>query len=552
MENFKEMFEESLKELDIEEGSIITGTVVEIQDNGVMVNVGFKSEGFIPKHEFLDNEGNLTVKEGDKVEVFVRKKENGFGRISLSKKMADWMKSWERVKDAFEDKRTINGFVVKEIKGGFEVDLKGVKAFLPRSLADLRPIKDVNLFIKRYYDFRVVKLEEEPPNVVVDRRSLLQEKLERRRKAILEKIDDNVEMEGIVVNVDENGAVIGFGAGITGFLPASNFSWSRKTLPKNFLKKGDNVKVKILEADKENLKFILSIKHLTPDPWEKVKSNYSAGMKVKGKVTGLTDFGAFVEIEPGIEGLIHISEMTWTRKKIKPSDILKRGEMVEVLIKDIDFENRRIALSLKAIMPTPWEVIANKYKVGMKVEGKIKTITPFGLFVDVDEDEDAFIHKDEISWTKKVKNLNSLYKKGDKIEAVVIDVNPEEKKFNLSIKRLNDDPLKIFADSYKIGDLVEGKVTRVEQFGAFVDLGDEIEGLVHVSQITPDERLKDAREAIKEGENVKAILKNIDLDSRKISLSIADYLKMEEEKEYEKFKGEAEPKIKLGELLNIK
>ncbi len=551
MENFAELFEESLKELDIKEGTIIKGTVVEIQENGVMVNVGFKSEGFIPKHEFFDRDGNLTVKEGDEIEVYVRRKENGFGRISLSKKMAEWIKSWERVKEVYNEGRIINGFVEKEIKGGYEVDLKGVKAFLPKSLADIRPIKDSHLFVKKYYDFKVIKLEEDPPNVVVDRRTLLQEKLERKRKAILEKIEKDIEWEGTVVNVLENGVVVSLGAGITGFLPEANFSWSRKSFPKNYLKKGDQIKVKIIEVDKENLKFLLSIKHLTPDPWEKVRKEYSSGMKVKGKVTGLTDFGAFVEIEPGIEGLIHISEMTWTRKKIKPSDILNKGEMVEVLIKDIDYDNRKIALSLKAVMPTPWEIIAEKYKVGQKIKGRIKTITPFGLFIDVGEDEDAFIHKDEISWTKKIKNLNSIYKKGDEIEAVIIEINPDEKKFNLSIRKLSEDPLKIFADKYKIGDVVEGTVTRVESFGAFVDLGNEIEGLVHVSQITPDERLKDARDSIKEGEKVKAILKSIDMNNRKISLSIADYLKKEEEKEFEKFKGEEEPKVKLGEIIKL-
>ncbi len=551
MENFEELFEKSLKDLDIEEGSIIKGTVVEIQDNGVMVNVGFKSEGFIPKHEFLDKDGNLTVKEGDEIEVFVRKRENGFGRISISKKMVDLMRAWERVKEAYEEGRTINGFVVKEIKGGYEVDLKGIKAFLPKSLADLRPIKDPNLFVKRYYDFKIIKLEEEPQNIVLDRRSLLQEKLDRKRKAILENVEEGKEWEGTVVNILDNGVVVSLGAGITGFLPEFNISWSRRNLSKKYLKKGDHIKFIILEADKENLKFLLSIKHLTPDPWEKVKKEYFAGMKVKGKVTGLTDFGAFVEIEPGVEGLIHISEMTWTRKKIKPSDILNKGEIVEVLIKDIDYDNRKIALSLKAVMPTPWEVIAKKYKVGDKIKGKIKTITPFGLFVDVGEDEDGFIHKDEISWTKKIKNLNTLFKKGDEVEAIVTEINPDEKKFNLSIKRLTDDPLKVFAEKNRINSIVEGVVTRVEPFGAFVDLGNEIEGLVHVSEITHDERLKDAKEALKEGDKVKAILKSIDLENRKISLSIAEYLKIEEEKEFEKFKGEGEAKVKLGELIKL-
>ena len=551
MENFSELIEKSLKELDIEEGTIIKGTVVEIQDNGVMVNVGFKSEGFIPRHEFIDRDGNLNVKVGDEIEVYVKSKEDGYGRIRLSKREADRLKSWERIEDAYNEQRTINGFVEKQVKGGYEVDFKGIKAFLPASLADLRPVKEPNLFVGRYYDFRIIKLEKSPQNIVVDRRSILQEKLDRKRKAILEKVDEGVEWEGTVIKVDENGAVISLGAGIHGYMPASNFSWSRKNLPKNYLKKGDQVKVKIIEADKENLKFLLSIKHLTPDPWEKVKNEYSAGMKVKGKVTGLTDFGAFVEIEPGVEGLIHISEMTWTKKKIKPVDILNKGEIVEVLIKDIDFENRKIALSLKAVLPTPWEVISEKYKVGDKIKGKIKTITPFGIFVDVGEDEDAFIHKDEISWAKKVKKLNAIYKKGDEIEAVVIEVNPDEKRFNLSIKRLTKDPLKEFAEKYKVGDVVEGKVSKVEQFGAFVDLGNDIEGLVHVSQITPEERLKDAREVMKEGEEVKAILKSIDLENRKISLSIADYKRIEEEKEYEKFKGEEEPKVKLGEIIKL-
>ncbi len=549
--DFAKLFEESLKELEIKEGSIIKGTVVEIQDNGVMVNVGFKSEGFIPKHEFMDRDGNLTVKEGDEIEVFVRKKEDGFGRISLSRRLAVWLTNWERIKEAFKEERTVNGFVEKQIKGGYEVDLKGVKAFLPNSLADVRPIKDPKLFIKRYYDFKIIKLEENPPNVVVDRKTLIQEKIERKRKAILEKIKEGIEWEGKVLQINDNGVIIDLGAGITGFLPQSNLRWGRSISPKNFLKKGDTIKFKILEVDKENSKFLLSVKHLTPDPWEKIEKNYSPGMKVKGKVTGIVDFGAFVEIEPGVEGLIHISEMTWTKKKIKPSEIVSKGEIVEVLIKDIDYENKKIALSLKAVLPTPWEIISKKYKKGDKVKGIVKSITPFGLFIDVGEDEDAFIHKDEISWTKKVRNLREKFNKGDEIEAIVIEIDPENKKFNLSIKALSDDPLKTFANSHKEGDIVEGTITRVEQFGAFVDLGIGIEGLVHVSQISPNERLKDAREVVKEGNKVKAVLKSVDVENRKISLSIADYLKMEEEKEYEKFKGEDEPKIKLGELIKF-
>ncbi len=553
MENqdFEKLFEESLKNLEIEEGSIIKGKVVEIQDNGVMVNIGFKSEGFIPKHEFLDSSGNLTVKPGDEVEVFVRKKEDTFGRVRLSRRLAIWYRGWERVKEAFEEQRTINGFVVKKIKGGYEVDLKGVKAFLPNSLADLRPIKDPHLFVNRYYDFKIIKLEENPPNIIVDRKNLLLERLERKRKALLEKINEGTVWEGKVVQVLDNGAVVDLGAGLRGFLPASNLKWGKSINIRNFLKVGDNIKFKIIEADKENLKFLLSIKHLTPDPWEKVKKEYKSGDRVKGKVTGITDFGAFVEIEPGIEGLIHISEMTWSRKRIKPSDILNRGEVVEVLIKDIDYDNRKIALSLKAIMPTPWEVISKKYKVGDKIKGKVKSITPFGLFVDVGEEEDAFIHKDEISWTKKIKNLREIFSKGDEVEAVVIEVNPDEKKFNLSIKALQEDPLKTFAEKYNIGDIIEGTISRVEQFGGFVKLENDLEGLVHVSEIKPDERIKDAREVLKEGEKVKAILKSIDLENRKISLSIADYLRKEEEKEYAQFKGEGEVKVKLGDLIKL-
>ncbi len=550
-QDFEKLFEESLKDLNIEEGTIIKGTVVEIQDNGVMVNVGFKSEGFIPKHEFLDANGNLTVKEGDEVEVYVRRKEDAFGRVILSRRLALWLRSWERVKETYNEERTINGFVVRQIKGGYEVDLKGVKAFLPASLADIRPIKEPKLFIQRYYDFKIIKLEENPPNVVVDRKSLILERLERKRKAILDRISEGVEWEGKVLQIQENGAVVDIGAGLRGFLPAGNLKWGRTVSPKNFLRRGDNIRFKIIEADKENLKFIVSVKHLTPDPWEKVKDSYSPGDRVKGKVTNITDFGAFIEIEPGVEGLLHISEMSWTRKKIKPSDIVKKGEVVEVMIKDIDYENRKIALSLKAVLPTPWEVISKKYKVGDKIKGKIKSITPFGLFVDVGEDEDAFVHKDEISWTKKVKNLKELFKKGDEIEAIVIEIDPENKKFNLSIKACFEDPLKLFAKNHKIGDVISGKVVKVEQFGAFIDVGNELNGFVHVSEISPDERLRDAREALKEQEEAKAILKEIDIEKRKISLSIKEYLKMEEEKEYEKFKGEDEPKVKLGEIIKL-
>ncbi len=549
-DNFQELFEKSLEDLQIDRNTIIKGRVVEIQDKGVMINIGFKSEGFVHIAEFTDKDGNVTVSPGDEVEVYVANKEDGFGRVRLSRRRAVQLIMWEKLKEFFEDDRVVNGFVVKKVNGGFEVDLKGLKAFLPYSLADIRPIKNLNFFLNRYYDFKIISMQDKNFNIVLDRKSLLEESLNRKRAQVYADIEEGKVIEGKLDYVKDEGAIINFGADIKGFLPASNISWGRVKSAKSFLRKGDVIKCKIVELDKEKNKIILSIKHLSPDPWENISEKYPVGTKVKGKVVSIQDFGAFIELEPGVEGLLHVSEMSWSRKRIHPSKILQNGEIVEILVKDLNPDDKKISLSLKSILPTPWDILEEKFKVGEKIEGVIKTITPFGLFIDVGEDENGFIHKNDISWTKKFIDLKSTYKIGDKVEAIITELDKESKKFTLSIKHLSEDPYKTFAENNKIGDVIEGKVTSVESFGVFVDLGNDIEGLVHISQLA-SERVKEPSDLYKEGDTVKAVIQNIDLNNRKIGLSIKDYQAMEEEKELAQYKTGGEPIAKLGDIINI-
>ncbi len=549
-ENFQELFEKSLEELQIEEKTIIKGTVIEVQDKGVMINVGFKSEGFVPLHEFTNEKGEITVKPGEEVEVFVVSKEDGFGRIRLSRKKAVQLVAWGKIKEFYEDGRVINGFVTKKVNGGFEVDLKGIKAFLPYSLADIRPVKNLNFFLNRYYDFKIISVNEKNFNVVLDRKSLLEESINRKKEKIYANLELDKIIEGKIDYVKDEGATIDFGANIHGFLPASNISWGRVKSAKNYLRKGDIIKCKIIELDKEKDRIILSIKHINPNPWENANEKYAIGKKVKGKVVSIQDFGAFIELEPGVDGLLHVSEMSWTRKKIHPSKILQIGEIVEVMVKDVNIEDKRISLSLKAIMPTPWEVLESKYKVGDKVKGIVKSISPFGLFVDVGEDENAFIHKNDISWTKRFVDLKDTFKVGQEVEGIIIELDKENKKFHVSIKHLFDDPFAKFAETHKEGDIIEGPITNIESFGLFVNLGDDIEGLVHISQIST-ERVKNPEDIYKVGDKVTAVIKNIDREQRKISLSIKDYLMKEEEKEIQQYKKVDEPLAKIGDILTI-
>ncbi len=547
-ENFQELFEKSLEELQIEEKSIIRGTVIEVQDKGVMINVGFKSEGFVPLHEFTNEKGEVTVKPGEEVEVFVVSKEDGFGRIRLSRKKAIQLIAWSKIKEFFEEGRVINGFVTKKINGGFEVDLKGIKAFLPYSLADIRPVRNLNFFLNRYYDFKIINLNEKNFNVVLDRKSLLEETINRKKEKIYSNLELDKIIEGKIDFVKDEGATIDFGANIHGFLPASNISWGRVKSAKNYLRKGDIIKCKIVELDKEKDKIILSIKHINPNPWENVEEKYAPGKKIKGKVVSIQDFGAFIELEPGIDGLLHVSEMSWTRKKIHPSKILQLGEVVEVMIKEVNPSEQRISLSLKAILPTPWEVLESKYKVGDKVKGVIKSISPFGLFVDVGEDENAFIHKNDISWTKRFVDLKENFKVGEEVEGIIVELDKENKKFHVSIKHLYEDPFAKFIEKHKEGDIIEGPITNIESFGLFVSLDEGVEGLVHISQIST-ERVKSPEDIYKVGDKVTAVIKNIDREKRKISLSIRDYLMREEEKEIQQYKKIDEPLAKIGDIL---
>jgi len=513
---FKELYEQSLQTLQM--GEIVTGKVVQITPEVVMVDVGWKTEGYIPIRELKDRQGNLKYKEGDEIEVLVDRRDQE-GNLVLSWEKAAWIRSWDRIKTAFEGREIIQGTIVERVKGGFSVDI-GVPAFLPGSQLDVQPIKDLDRYIGQTLDFHVLKYDRKRNNVVLSHKTVQELDRERKKRETLATLSEGKVLEGTVKNITDYGLFIDLG-GIDGLLHVTDVSWGRVGKLSDLFHKGDRITVKVLSFDPDKERVSLGLKQLTENPWDRITEKYEVGKRVRGKVVNVTDYGVFVELEPGVEGLVHISEMFWTREIKHPSKVVSPGQMVEVMVLEVNAEAKRISLGLKQTMPNPWERIKEKYPEGTIVKGVIRNITSFGIFVGVEDGIDGLVHLSDISWRKKVKHPAELFKKGQEIKAMVLKVDVENEKFSLGIKQLEKDPWEEFAEKHPPGSVVSGKVTNVTEFGVFVEIEEGIEGLVHISELS-HRRVKTASELYSMGDEVTAVVKNVEVTNRKIRLSIKD------------------------------
>lgn len=537
---------------EFQEGSLIKGKVVKITPEFVLVDVNYKSEGQIPISEFMDVDENLTVKEGDEVEVLLIRKNDLEGVIYLSYEKARKSHMLDTLEEAFEQGKNVRGRIIKRIKGGYHVDLGGLIAFLPGSHVDLRPVPDMNALVGQSFDFKVVKINRRRSNVIVSRRILLEEEREQAKSKLLNTLSEGDIVKGKVKNITDYGVFIDLG-GLDGLLHITDMSWKRLKHPKEMVSLGDELELKVLSFDKEEQKVSLGLKQLTPNPWENIEEKYPVGTRLKGKITSLTDYGAFVELEDGVEGLVHITEMSWTRKLKHPSQMVKEGDEVEVVVLDLDQEKKRLSLGMKQVYPNPWDIVAEKYPEGTILEAPIKNITEFGLFIGIEEGIDGLIHVSDISWTKKIRHPGDLYKVGDIIRAKVLTVDKENQKFTLGIKQLTEDPWLKVPEKYPAGTIITGTVTNVTEFGLFVEVEEGIEGLVHVSELST-KKVKDPREIYKEGQSVTAKVLNTSAEERRLGLSIKQWMEDEEKKrlEEQKNKNKNAGGSNLGEILRQK
>jgi small subunit ribosomal protein S1 len=515
MEELMDMYEESFKRF--AEGEVVTGRIISVDKDHVLVDIGYKSEGQIRIGEFRDESGDVTAKVGDSVEVMVEWWDDENEVVILSKDKAEKVKVWDDIKKAHDANETIEGVIVNRVKGGFSVDI-GVQAFLPGSQADLRPIRNLDEMVGKTFKFKILKYNRKRSNIVLSRRALLEEEREAKRSATLTSISEGKVIKGTVKNITEYGVFVDLG-GVDGLLHITDISWGRVKHPSELFSVGNEITVKILSLDLERERVSLGMKQLSQDPWTTATQKYPIGSRISGKVVSLTDYGAFVELEEGIEGLIHVSEMSWTRKIRHPSKVVSVGEKVEAVVLDIKPENRRISLGMKQVVPNPWDVISDKYPVGTTIEGKIKNITDFGLFIGIDEGIDGLVHISDISWTKRIKHPSEVFKKGDVVQAIVLEIDKANERFSLGIKQLHQDPWDTVSQRYTVGREISGTVTNVTDFGVFVELEEGIEGLVHVSEISK-EKIKTPVGKFNLGDMISARVMNINSEERRIGLSI--------------------------------
>ncbi len=525
LEDFRQLYEQSLST--IEEGSIVKGRIIKINPNEVLVDINYKSEGVIPIEEFPDIE-NFNI--GDEVEVFLETMEDEDGLTLLSKSKVDKSRKWERTISGCNEGAVIKGKIFKKVKGGFMVDI-GVEAFLPASQLDIKPVPNMDDFVGKSYDFKIIKISEERKNVVISRRELLEEHREKERARLLAEINEGDLVEGIVKNITDFGAFIDLN-GIDGLLHITDMSWGRINHPSEMLSVGDKIEVMVLKFDKESTRISLGLKQKSPNPWDNVDDKYPVSKKVVGKVVNIMPYGAFVELEDGIEGLIHISEFSWTKRINHPSEVLSVGDEVEAMVLSVDKSNEKISLGIKQTEFNPWSIVEEKYPIGKSVTGTIRNITSYGAFVELEEGIDGLIHVSDISWTKKINNPAEILKKNDKVDAVVLSVDQVNKKIALGIKQLTPDPWENIDDKYKIGDVVKGKVSKIAGFGIFVSLEDDLEGLIHASQLAEKPPAK-VEDIVKVDEEITAVVVKIDTVDRKIALSVREHLMNQKKAEEE-------------------
>lgn len=517
-ESFAELFEQSLGDKQIQPGAIVMGTVLEIRPDAVVVNAGLKSEGLIPLEQFYNDEGVLEVKEGDQVEVALDAIEDGFGETRLSREKAKRARAWGGLEQAFEAEETVSGIISGKVKGGFTVDIGEIRAFLPGSLVDVRPVRDAAYLEGKELEFKVIKLDRRRNNVVVSRRAVVESEYSAEREALLENLQEGQVVKGVVKNLTDYGAFLDLG-GIDGLLHITDMAWKRVKHPSEVVNVGDEIDVKVLKFDRERNRVSLGLKQLGDDPWIALARRYPVGTRLFGKVTNIADYGCFVEIEEGVEGLVHVSEMDWTNKNVNPHKMVSLGDEVEVMVLDIDEERRRISLGMKQCQSNPWEDFAVTHNKGDLVSGKIKSITDFGIFIGLEGGIDGLVHLSDISWNLPGEEAVRDYKKGQEVDAVVLAVDPERERISLGIKQLDKDPFSNFVAEHPKGSIVKGVVTSVDAKSATVDLGNGIEGILRASELSR-ERIEDARSILNVGDKVEAKFVNVDKKNRTIVLSI--------------------------------
>jgi small subunit ribosomal protein S1 len=516
-EDFGTLLQQSIDKKKVEVGEVVHGTVIAIGPNSVTVDIGYKSEGEVPLVEFRQPDGTYPVKVGDAIRVYFDGAEDEEGLVQLSKEKADQLVIWDDLQDAFNKESVVEGRIMQRVKGGLSVDI-GVPAFLPGSQVDLRPVRNLDDLIGQRFKFRILKFNKKRGNIVLSRRVLLEKEREQLRQETLKHLEESAVLAGVVKNITDYGAFIDLG-GVDGLLHITDMSWGRVGHPSEILSIGDNINVKVLRYDRERERVSLGLKQTKPDPWTVAGDKYPVGTKVTGRVVSLTDYGAFVELEEGIEGLIHISEMSWVKKIRHPSQILSVDDSVEAAVLNLDVDNQRISLGLKQTEPNPWRLLKQKYQKGSRIKGVIRNITDFGIFVGIEEGIDGLVHISDISWTQKIKHPSEMYNKGDEIEAVVLNIDEESNKFSLGIKQLDNDPWDEIPRRYRVGDLVKGRVTNITDFGIFLELEQGIEGLIHISELS-DEKIKDIRSFAAVGDSLETEIIHLDPRERKIGLSI--------------------------------
>jgi small subunit ribosomal protein S1 len=517
-ENFAQLFEESLIELETRPGAIVKGTVVSIDKDIVLVDAGLKSESAIPVEQFKNIDGELEVAIGDQVDVALDAVEDGFGETILSREKAKRHEAWVELEKAYEEKETIKGVINGKVKGGFTVEVNAVRAFLPGSLVDVRPIRDTSHLEGKELEFKVIKLDAKRNNVVVSRRAVIEAESSAERDELLANLEEGHEVKGIVKNLTDYGAFVDLG-GVDGLLHITDMAWKRVKHPSEIVNVGDEINVKVLKFDKEKSRVSLGMKQMGSDPWQEIAGRYPEGARLTGQVTNLTDYGCFVEIEDGVEGLVHVSEMDWTNKNIHPSKVVNLGDSVEVMVLEIDEERRRISLGLKQCKANPWEEFAKTQEKGDKVTGKIKSITDFGIFIGLDGGIDGLVHLSDISWNQTGEDAVREFKKGDEITAVVLQVDPERERISLGVKQIEEDPFNKYLAELKKGAIVKGTVTDVDAKGATINLAEEVEGYIRVADISRD-RIEDASEVFNAGDVIEAKYVGVDRKNRVINLSI--------------------------------
>jgi len=514
--DFGAMFESSVQAF--HEHQIVKGKVIGIMKDFVTVDIGYKSEGQIPIGEFLDESGQPKVQVGDEIEVFLEAVEDADGVVVLSKEKAEKLRIWEEVGRVFESAGTVQGVISSRVKGGLSVDI-GIKAFLPGSQVDLRPVRNLDKLIGERFEFKILKFNQKRGNIVLSRRALLEVDREARRKKTLAVLKEGSLIKGFVKNITDYGVFIDLG-GVDGLLHITDMTWGRIVHPSEMFNIGDEVEVMVLKFDAKEEKVSLGLKQKLPNPWDGVKAKYPAGTRITGKIVSLTDYGAFIELEPGVEGLIHVSEMSWTRKIRHPSKLLTLGQQVEAIVKDLDTDRKRISLSIKAAEPNPWETIHLRYPIGSIVAGKVRNITDFGIFVGLEDGIDGLVHVSDLSWSQRQRKPSAFAKKGDEIQVKILHIDPEKERLSLGIKQLTEDPWKHLEDKVHLNDEVEGRIVNVTDFGVFVEVMDGVEGLVHISEIDPDVPKDKLTEFYRVGSLIRAKVLKIDVDERRLGLGI--------------------------------